>query len=138
VPGFLPLHLHAEWAAITHGRRNVLLAGAPSALDAMLASMLPHFREPIRVFASDTNGALQLSAEGTLILMEIADLKVSHQSEVAGWLEQFTQREPVQIVSTTTRSMMPLVESGAFRADLYYRLNVIRIDLAEVATEDIG
>jgi transcriptional regulator with PAS, ATPase and Fis domain len=34
--------------------------------------------------------------------------------------------------------MMPLVERGAFRADLYYRLNVIRIDLADAATEHIG
>jgi transcriptional regulator with PAS, ATPase and Fis domain len=34
--------------------------------------------------------------------------------------------------------MVPLVESGEFRAELYYRLNVIRIDLAEPATDHIG
>jgi len=34
--------------------------------------------------------------------------------------------------------MMPLVESGEFRAELYYRLNVVRIDLVEPASEHVG
>ena len=138
VPAFVPLHLHAEWQAISYGRRNFLLAGQPSAVDAMLASMLPHFLEPIRLFAPDTDRALPLPDEGTLILMEIAHLKGSQQSELVAWMDEFNRSDGVQVVSTTSRQMMPLVESGEFRAELYYRLNVIRIDLIEAAKDQIG
>jgi hypothetical protein len=138
VPAFVPLHLHVEWEAISYGRRNFLLAGQPSAVDAMLASMLSHFLEPIRLFAPDTDCALPLPAEGTLILMEIAHLKGSQQSQLVAWLDAFNRSAAVQIVSTTSRQMMPLVESGEFRAELYYRLNVIRIDLAEAAMDYSG
>jgi hypothetical protein len=127
-----------EWEAISYGRRNFLLAGQPSAVDAMLASMLSHFLEPIRLFAPDTDRALPLPAEGTLILMEIAHLKGSQQSQLVAWLDALNRSAAVQIVSTTSRQMMPLVESGEFRAELYYRLNVIRIDLAEAAMDYSG
>lgn len=138
VPAFVPLHLHAEWDAISYGRRNFLLAGQPSAVDAMLASMLPYLLEPIRLFAPDTGRALLLPHEGTLILREIAQLKGSQQSKLVAWLDELNRSDSVQIVSTTSRQMVPLVESGEFRAELYYRLNVIRIDLAEAATDHIG
>ena len=138
VPAFVPLHLHAEWDAISYGRRNFLLAGQPSAVDTMLASMLPYLLEPVRLFAPDTDRALLLPHEGTLILREIAQLKGSQQSELVAWLDELDRSDSVQIVSTTSRQMVPLVESGEFRAELYYRLNVIRIDLAEAATDHIG
>ena len=138
VPAFVPLNLHAEWEAISYGRRNFLLAGQPSAVDAMLASMLPHFLEPIRLFAPDTDRALLLPDEGTLMLMEISHLTGSQQVELVAWLDAFKRSDAVQIVSTTSRQMVPLVDSGEFRAELYYRLNVIRIDLGEPATNHIG
>jgi hypothetical protein len=135
LPAFVAPHLHAEWTAISYGRRNFLLAGAPSAVDAMLASMLPHLFEPIRLFAPDTEGPVPLPTEGTLILMEIGLLNGNQQSELVAWLDQLDRRDPVQIVSTTSRQILPLVESGVFRAELYYRLNVIRIDLADAGTD---
>ena len=137
MPGFVPLHLRVEWGAIAYGRRNFVLAGLPSAVDAMLASMLPHFAEPIRLFAPDADTPMALPVEGTLILMEIALLSDSQQSELMAWLDAVNRQDPVQIVSTTSREMVPLVESARFRADLYYRLNVIRIDLAEPGTAHI-
>jgi hypothetical protein len=137
-PAFVPPHLHAEWTAISYGRRNFLLAGAPSAVDAMLASMLPHLFEPIRLFAPDTEGSVPLPTEGTLILMEIGLLNGNQQSELVAWLDQLDRRDPVQIVSTTTGQILPLVESGKFRAELYYRLNVIRIDLSGAGTDHHG
>jgi len=138
VPAFVPLSLHAEWEAISYGRRNFLLAGQPSAVDAMLASMLPHLLDPIRLFAPDTDRALLLPDEGTLILMEIAQLQGSQQSELVAWMDERNRSGDVQVVSTTSRQMMPLVESGEFRAELYYRLNVVRIDLVEPASDYIG
>ena len=34
-----------------------------------------------------------------------------------------------RVVSTTTQSMLPVLETGAFDDDLYYRLNVLTFDL---------
>jgi transcriptional regulator with PAS, ATPase and Fis domain len=45
------------------------------------------------------------------------------------------RRGDVQIVSTTSRPMLQLIENGEFRAELYYRLNVVRIDLGEPGTD---
>lgn len=101
----------------------------------MLASMLPHLFEPIRLFTPDTEGPVPLPTEGTLILMEIGLLNGSQQSELVAWLDQLDRRDPVQIVSTTTGQILPLIESGIFRAELYYRLNVIRIDLSSAGTD---
>jgi hypothetical protein len=133
LPDFVPLHLCTEWTAIAYGRRNFLLAGAQSAVDAMLASMRPYLRAPIALFTpiAETQGALP--AEGTLILPEIGDLEGTEQVRLLAWIDQLDLRDPVQIVSTTSRRMVPLLESGAFRAELYYRLNVVRIDLESAA-----
>lgn len=37
-----------DWTAIVIARRNVLISGAPSAVDAMLSAVWPHLRRPIR------------------------------------------------------------------------------------------
>jgi hypothetical protein len=133
LPDFVPPHLGAEWDAISHGRRNVLLAGAASAVDAMLASLQPFLEEPIRHLNAGTNTSLP--ARGTLILPEIGALDADQQLQLLTWMEQGVHRGDVQIVSTTSRPMLPLLESGEFRAELYYRLNVVRIDLSEPATD---
>ena len=37
--------------------------------------------------------------------------------------------EPSQVISTSARSLFLLVERGQFMADLFYRLNVLRVDV---------
>ena len=133
LPDFVPLHLCAEWTAIAYGRRNFLLAGAVSAVDALLASMRPYLRAPIGLFNPIAEALDGLPAEGTLILPEIGDLTGDQQLRLLAWIDQLDLRDPVQIVSTTSRRMVPLLQSGAFRAELYYRLNVVRIDLESAA-----
>jgi len=76
-----------------------------------------------------------LPARGTLILPELGALDADQQLQLLTWMEQGVHRGDVQIVSTTSRPMLPLLESGEFRAELYYRLNVVRIDLSEPATD---
>jgi hypothetical protein len=127
LPDFVPSHLAAEWTAISCGRHNVLLAGAPSALDAMLASITPHLEEPIRMFNAATGSVLP--TQGTLVLTEIGDLNAAQQLRLLAWMDGAGREGHVQIVSTTSRPIMPLMERAAFRAELYYRLNVVRIDL---------
>lgn len=133
LPDFVPSHLAAEWTAISCGRHNVLLAGAPPALDAMLASITPNLEEPIRMFDAATGTVLP--TKGTLVLTEIGDLNAEQQLRLLAWMDGAGREGHVQIVSTTSRPIVPLMERGGFRAELYYRLNVVRIDLDEPGTD---
>jgi len=83
---------------------------------------------------ADRNGFFQAADGGTLFLDEVADLPLSMQVKLLRVLQEkkvrkvgATQEEPidVRIVSATHQNLAALVESGRFRQDLYYRLNVI-------------
>ena len=83
---------------------------------------------------TDRNGFFQAADGGTLFLDEVADLPLSMQVKLLRVLQEkkvrkvgATQEEPidVRIISATHQNLAALVESGRFRQDLYYRLNVI-------------
>ena len=128
-------NLRAEWTAITLGRRNLLLAGQRAAVDAALAEMTPHLREPVRRFNPEKEPSVPQATQGTLILLEAAALTREQQVQMLEWLDQFAKREHVQVVSTTSKALYSLVERGEFLAALYYRLNVLRVDLEPAAAE---
>ena len=83
-------------------------------------------------------GRFELAHGGTLFLDEIGDLPLDLQPKLLRVLEEqefervgnaHTIRSDVRIVAATNRPLEELVETNAFRADLYYRLNVFPIDL---------
>jgi len=83
---------------------------------------------------ADRSGFFQAADGGTLFLDEVADLPLSMQVKLLRVLQEkkvrkigATQEEPtdVRIVSATHQNLAALVETGRFRQDLYYRLNVI-------------
>ena len=83
---------------------------------------------------ADRNGFFQAADGGTLFLDEVADLPLSMQVKLLRVLQEkkvrkvgATAEEPidVRIVSATHQNLAAWVESGRFRQDLYYRLNVI-------------
>lgn len=83
---------------------------------------------------ADRNGFFQAADGGTLFLDEVADLPLSMQVKLLRVLQEkkvrkvgATTEEPVdvRIISATHQNLTALVESGRFRQDLYYRLNVI-------------
>jgi two-component system response regulator PilR (NtrC family) len=83
---------------------------------------------------ADRNGFFQAADGGTLFLDEVADLPLSMQVKLLRVLQEkkvrkvgATTEEPVdvRIISATHQNLAALVESGRFRQDLYYRLNVI-------------
>jgi two-component system response regulator PilR (NtrC family) len=83
---------------------------------------------------ADRSGFFQAADGGTLFLDEVADLPLSMQVKLLRVLQEkkvrkvgATQEEPVdvRIISATHQNLAALVESGRFRQDLYYRLNVI-------------
>ena len=83
-------------------------------------------------------GKLEEADDGTLLLDEVADLCMAAQVRLLGWLEGGSYRRlggtqdlscAARLVCTTTQDLRRLVEAGTFREDLYYRLQVVRIDL---------
>ncbi|MCW5222397.1 sigma-54-dependent Fis family transcriptional regulator [Verminephrobacter aporrectodeae subsp. tuberculatae] len=84
----------------------------------------------------DRDGYFQAARGGTLFLDEIGDLPLAMQSKLLRVIQErsvrplgSTQEETVdvRIVSATHRNLAADVQSGRFRQDLYYRLNVIEI-----------
>lgn len=83
-------------------------------------------------------GRFELANGGTLFLDEIGDIPPATQVKLLRVLESReltrvggTQAIPVdvRVVAATNRPLRDLVEEGTFRADLYYRLNVLRVYL---------
>jgi transcriptional regulator of acetoin/glycerol metabolism len=62
-----------------------------------------------------------------MIILAIDTLTLAEQLALQDWL--VLRHGRTRVVSTTSASLMPLVESGAFSDALYYRLNVVSIDL---------
>jgi two-component system, NtrC family, response regulator PilR len=102
----------------------------------------------------DRDGFFQVANKGTLFLDEVADLPLNMQVKLLRAIQErkvrkvgATEEELVdtRILSATHRDLAELVKQGKFRQDLYYRLNVIalqmpalrelREDIAEIATQ---
>ena len=128
-PILLPVDLHPEWDVAIRARANVLLVGSVSATEAMLAAMKPHLDEPLREYRPDPGVPVPQPREGTLILRGVERLDREQQAQLDSWLERFDGRTRVQVVSAGSEPLFSLVETGAFLVDLYYRLNVVRMDL---------
>jgi len=83
-------------------------------------------------------GRFERAHGGTLLLDEVGDLPLELQPKLLRVLEEqqfervgsaHTIRSDVRIVAATNRPLEELVDAGAFRADLYYRLNVFSVEL---------
>ena len=86
----------------------------------------------------DRQGRFEAASGGTIFLDEIGDMPAAMQAKLLRVLEgkeieRVGENTPipidVRLVSATNRSLAALVESGAFREDLLYRVNVIPIAL---------
>ena len=83
-------------------------------------------------------GKVELAAEGTLFLDEIGDLALAAQVKLLRLLEEGTfervggteeLRARARLVAATNRDLAGMVQAGRFRADLFYRLQVVPIRL---------
>lgn len=84
-------------------------------------------------------GKVEAAQGGTLFLDEVADLPPEAQVKVLRFLEQKEYFKvggvdkriaDVRIIAASNRELKAEVEKGNFREDLYFRLNVIQIDIA--------
>ncbi|WP_370977749.1 sigma-54-dependent transcriptional regulator [Agaribacterium sp. ZY112] len=97
----------------------------------------------------DSEGLFQAANGGTLFLDEVADLPLSMQVKILRAIQEKavrpvgTQSEVsvnVRILSATHKGLHTLVEKGEFRQDLFYRLNVIQLDVPPLRKrlDDLG
>ncbi|TVQ34860.1 MAG: sigma-54-dependent Fis family transcriptional regulator [Spirochaetaceae bacterium] len=83
-------------------------------------------------------GRFEQADGGTIFLDEVADMSLYTQAKVLRVLQERefervggndTIKSDVRIISATNKDLLQLMEEGKFREDLYYRLNVVTIDL---------
>jgi PAS domain S-box-containing protein len=86
----------------------------------------------------DKPGRFALAERGTLFLDEIGDMAPSLQVKLLRVLQDGTYdvvggtqplKADVRVIAATHRDLERLVEGTSFRADLYYRINVVKIDV---------
>lgn len=87
---------------------------------------------------ANKKGRFELADHGTLFLDEIGDMSMKLQAKLLRVLQD-REIEPlgstkpckvdVRIIAATNRKLEQLIEDGSFRQDLYYRLNVLSLNL---------
>lgn len=93
-------------------------------------------------------GKIEIADGGTLFLDEIGEMPLDMQVFLLRFLEDGTvtriggkscQSVDVRVISATNRDLLECVRAGTFRLDLYYRLNVMHIELPPLCehTDDI-
>src|SRR6202522_1022338 len=84
-------------------------------------------------------GKFELADKGTLFLDEIGDVPLAIQVKLLRLLQEReferlggtkTLKVDVRLIAATNRDLREALEQGTFREDLYYRLNVVPIDIA--------
>lgn len=83
-------------------------------------------------------GKIQLATGGTLLLDEIGEMPLDMQVKLLRVLQERTYyavggtkqlKADIRIIAATNRDLDAQVKNGSFREDLYYRLNVVTIDI---------
>jgi DNA-binding NtrC family response regulator len=106
--------------------------------DLVEAELFGHVRGAFTGAHADRPGLFEDASGGTLFMDEIAELgarvqakllRVLQEAEVRRVGETMLRKVDVRIVAATNRPLAGEVETGAFRADLWYRLDVIRLTL---------
>jgi len=106
--------------------------------DLMESEIFGHVKGAFTGAISGRDGAATLAHGGTLFLDEICEMDIAIQTKLLRFLQtgtiqrvgsQITENVDVRVVCATNRDPEAEVAAGRFREDLYYRLNVIPIQM---------
>ena len=125
--------------ASSRGGQKLIKVNCASLPDNLLESeMFGYVKGAFTGAERDKPGRFQLADGGTIFLDEIGDLPLPLQAKLLRVIEERefyalgsrqTTRVDVRIISATNQNLKHLVERKKFREDLYYRLNVMRLEL---------
>jgi DNA-binding NtrC family response regulator len=112
------------------------------------SELFGHVRGAFTGAAMSKPGKFELADGGTFLLDEIGEMPLTLQPKLLRVLQErevdrLGDTRPlavdVRVIATTNRSLRSLVDSGKFRADLYYRLNVVPLTMPPLRerTEDV-
>jgi len=128
--------IHAQSA---RRERPFVVVSCPTLSEELLASELfGHVRGAFTGAVRDQPGRVEASNSGTLFLDEIGEISHGLQAKLLRFLqdrqfervgETVTRSADVRVIAATNRNLEADVESGRFREDLLYRLNVVEVRL---------
>ena len=128
--------LHSEGARASQPFVAVNCGAIPE--DLMESELFGHRRGSFTGAIADKLGMFQEAGGGTLFLDEIGELSLGLQVKLLRALQERKVKQvgateeleiDVRVIAATNRDLETEVSRGAFRADLYYRLNVIELRL---------
>lgn len=102
------------------------------------SELFGHVRGAFTGAVADKKGIFEMAAGSTLFLDEIGEMSLDTQVKLLRVLEEGTFRPvgsseekkvSVRIIAATNRDLKLMIRKGAFREDLYYRINVMTIHL---------
>lgn len=114
-------------AVLPHAFPNLLLIGDDASLDAAFRRLQPSLRTPIALWVPGITSTIPATCFNTLIVRDIGRLDAGQQSCLSQLVAEVLD---VQVVALTGAPLFPLVEAGVFLEELYYRLNVLMVDLS--------
>lgn len=115
---------------------GVNLAAVPEGL--IESELFGHKRGAFTDARADKTGLFVEADGGTMFLDEIGELALPLQAKLLRVLQEHevrpvgatkNQRVDVRVVAATNKNLEEMLSEGSFREDLYYRLNVIHVDL---------
>lgn len=112
------------------------------------SELFGHMKGSFTGAVADKLGKFDLADNGTLFLDEVGDMSLKTQAKVLRVLEEQrfeavgsneTREVDVRVIAATNKDLESEIDAGRFRADLYYRLNVIpfRVPALRTRREDI-
>jgi len=132
------IHLWSKRAA-----KPLAIVSCPTLTHELLESELfGHIKGAFTGALRDNPGRIAACDGGTLFLDEVGDMPLSMQPKLLRFIqdreyervgENHTRRADVRIITATNIDLEKAVSSGRFREDLYYRLNVIQIELPSLS-----
>lgn len=115
---------------------NITCSALPETL--LESELFGHERGAFTDARQQKRGLLEQADDGTVFLDEIGEMTPALQAKLLRFLEEKTFRRvggmadvhvDVRVVAATNRQLEDAVRGGKFRDDLYYRLNVLRLEI---------
>ena len=128
------IHKHSPWSSGQFVKVNC--AAIPGAL--LESELFGYEKGAFTGAHASKPGRVELAHQGTLFLDEIADLPLGLQSKLLQFLQdgrfsrigdESERAVETRLICATSKELAEEIDAGRFRADLYYRINVVRLRL---------